>query len=239
VSNQNPPAESPWPVPVSTPPPRRPNHILHLILTFFTCGAWSVVWGVLIARYWGVKDYRNPAEKPGMEKRTSIAASIVVGIVITSVIGSALTPDKAVTVSSPADVTVTWSPEPTTDVSVAPDPVVTTTAAVVKAAPKSPTIAQREAIESAQSYVDMSGFSRDGLLRQLTSNYGEGFKKADAIYAVNHIKVNWNAEAVESARSYLELSGFSRAGLIQQLHSKDGEGFTLKQATYAAKAVGL
>ncbi len=105
----------------------------------------------------------------------------------------------------------------------------TNTAPTAPATPKAKpttTVAQREAIDSAQSYVDMSGFSRAGLIKQLTSSYGEGFKKADAVYAVNHIKVSWYAEAVESARSYLEMGGFSRAGLIQQLHSKYGEEFT-------------
>ena len=102
-----------------------------------------------------------------------------------------------------------------------------------------PTTAQEQAIQSAQSYLEMSGFSRLGLLKQLTSKYGEGFTKADAVYAVDHIKVDWNQQAVESAKSYLEQGGFSRAGLIQQLTSPYGEQFTVKQATYAVNKVGL
>lgn len=101
------------------------------------------------------------------------------------------------------------------------------------------TTAQQNAIESAQSYVDMSGFSRDGLIQQLTSKAGEGFKKPDAVFAVNHIKVDWNKEAVEAAEAYLASSSFSRAGLIQQLSSKAGEQFTHAQAVYAANKVGL
>jgi hypothetical protein len=85
----------------------------------------------------------------------------------------------------------------------------------------------------------MSGFSRAGLIQQLSSKAGEGFKRADAVFAVNHIKVDWNKEAVESVKSYLEMSGFSRASLVQQLSSKAGEQFTLAQATYAANRVGL
>jgi hypothetical protein len=85
----------------------------------------------------------------------------------------------------------------------------------------------------------MSGFSRAGLIGQLSSTSGEGFNVADAVFAVNHIKVDWNKEAVESAKSYLEMGGFSRAGLIQQLSSKAGDQFTLAQATYAATQAGL
>jgi len=101
------------------------------------------------------------------------------------------------------------------------------------------TVAQQNAIESAQSYLDMSGFSRAGLIQQLSSKAGEGFKRDDAVFAVNHVKVDWNKEAVESAKSYLEMSSFSRGGLIQQLSSKSGEQFTRAQATYAANRAGL
>lgn len=101
------------------------------------------------------------------------------------------------------------------------------------------TVAQQNAIQSAQSYLEMSGFSRAGLIQQLTSKAGEGFKMADALFAINHIKVDWNKEAVESAKSYLDMGGFSRASLIQQLSSKAGEQFTPAQAKYAADHVGL
>lgn len=107
-----------------------------------------------------------------------------------------------------------------------------------KAAPDF-TVAQENAIEAAQSYLDMSGFSRAGLIGQLTSKAGEGYKMADAVFAVNHVKVDWNKEAVESAKSYLDMSSFSRSGLIQQLSSKAGDQFTVQQATYAANKVGL
>jgi hypothetical protein len=102
-----------------------------------------------------------------------------------------------------------------------------------------PTVAQEQALESAKSYLDMGGFSRKGLIEQLSSSAGEGFDHADAVWAVNHSGADWNAQAVESAKSYLEMGGFSRASLIDQLHSSAGEGFTLAQATYAADQVGL
>ena len=101
------------------------------------------------------------------------------------------------------------------------------------------TVAQNNAIDSAKSYLEMSGMSRAGLIQQLSSKAGEGYKRKDAVFAVNHITVNWNREAVQSAKSYLEMSGMSRAGLIQQLSSRAGERFTRKQAVYAANKVGL
>ena len=104
------------------------------------------------------------------------------------------------------------------------------------------TLGQENAIGSAQSYLDFSGFSRTGLFEQLTSEYGEGFEAADAEFALAYLEqnglVDWNAEAVESAKSYLEFSQFSRDGLYEQLTSQYGEGFTHEQAEHAVAQVG-
>lgn len=104
------------------------------------------------------------------------------------------------------------------------------------------TLGQQNAIDSAQSYLDFSGFSRAGLFGQLTSEYGEGFEPADAEFALVYLEqnglVDWNAEAVESARSYLDFSSFSRQGLYEQLTSEYGEQFTPDQANHALAAVG-
>ena len=56
-------------------------------------------------------------------------------------------------------------------------------------------------------------FSRKGLIQQLSSSAGEGFSRADATYAVNHIDVNWNEQAAKAAQSYLDTMAFSRQGL--------------------------
>jgi hypothetical protein len=103
------------------------------------------------------------------------------------------------------------------------------------------TTSQEQAVKSAEAYLSTgSGFSRAGLIQQLSSSAGEGFSRADAVFAVNHLRVNWNAQAVKSAKAYMSSgSGFSRAGLIQQLSSSAGEGFTYAQAVYAANQVGL
>ncbi len=97
--------------------------------------------------------------------------------------------------------------------------------------------ANRRALESAESYLAMSGFSKQGLYEQLSSSAGEGFSQAEAQYAVDHVGADWNKEAVESARSYLEMSPMSRNGLIEQLSSSAGEGFTYEQALYAVNKV--
>jgi hypothetical protein len=109
------------------------------------------------------------------------------------------------------------------------------------AAPAGPTASQQQALDSAQSYLsDGQGFSRAGLIKQLTSKYGEGFSQADATWAVDHSGANWDAQAVESAKGYLsDGQGFSRASLIDQLTSPYGEQFTYAQAVYAVNQVGL
>ena len=94
-------------------------------------------------------------------------------------------------------------------------------------------VAQQNAKRSAESYIEMSGFSRSGLIKQLQF---EGFAEKDANRAIDSMNVNWNTEAEQSAKSYMEMSGFSRSGLIGQL---EFEGFTNAQAAHGADSVGL
>lgn len=105
------------------------------------------------------------------------------------------------------------------------------------------TVAQENAVESALSYLEFMSFSRKGLIKQLTSEYGEGFDQADAEFAVKYLEdnglVDWKEQAVKSAESYLDFTSFSRQGLINQLTSEYGEQFTREEAEYAADQVGL
>lgn len=87
---------------------------------------------------------------------------------------------------------------------------------------------QMNALEKAIDYLDYSGFSRKGLINQLEY---EGFSKADAEFAVDYIKPDWNEQAVRKAQDYLDYSSFSRKSLISQLKY---EGFTSEQANYGA-----
>lgn len=99
------------------------------------------------------------------------------------------------------------------------------------------TSAQENALEAAQNYLDLTGFSKAGLIQQLSSSAGDGYSKADATFAANNVGADWNEEAVEAAQNYLDVTAFSKAGLIQQLSSSAGDKFTPAQARYAADKV--
>jgi hypothetical protein len=111
------------------------------------------------------------------------------------------------------------------------------TPAVAPTAPPTPTaleltIGQRNAIGSAESYLNYSAFSASGLINQLLF---EEFSPDDAAFAVASITVDWNEQAAKSAQSYLDYTSFSRQGLVDQLLF---EGFSLDQATFGVAAVG-
>ena len=97
---------------------------------------------------------------------------------------------------------------------------------------------QRNAVRSARQYLSMTGFSRDGLIEQLSSSYGDGYDVADATVAVDSLDVDWNANAARSAEQYLNMTGFSCNGLIEQLSSSYGDKYTASQARYGAQAAG-
>jgi hypothetical protein len=96
----------------------------------------------------------------------------------------------------------------------------------------------RNAVRSAQQYLSLQGFSRDGLIQQLSSSAGDGYDVADATAAVDSLNVDWNENAVKSAKQYLSIQGFSCKGLVQQLSSRAGDKYTLSQATYGAQQAG-
>lgn len=97
---------------------------------------------------------------------------------------------------------------------------------------------QKNAVRSARQYLSMTGFSRDGLIQQLSSSAGEGYDVADATVAVDSLDVDWNENAARSAEQYLSMMGFSCRGLIEQLSSSAGEKYTESQARYGAEKAG-
>ncbi|OBI88651.1 hypothetical protein A9X01_14710 [Mycobacterium asiaticum] len=114
-----------------------------------------------------------------------------------------------------------------------------TTATVAVAPPVAPTTtksgftpAQDNAIAKAKSYLAYTGFSKQGLIKQLEY---DKFSTADATFAVEQIEatggVDWNEQAVKKAKSYLSYSSFSKDGLINQL---EYDGFTPSEAEYGA-----
>jgi hypothetical protein len=115
------------------------------------------------------------------------------------------------------------------------------TAAVFVAAPTwagDLTGSQKNAARSAKQYLSVAGFSRDGLIQQLSSDAGDGYEISDATVAVDSLNIDWNQEAVKSAKQYLSMMGFSCKGLIHQLSSSAGDKYTIDQATYGAKQAG-
>lgn len=92
---------------------------------------------------------------------------------------------------------------------------------------------QNNAVRKAERYLQLLAFSRTGLIKQLEF---EKFSNADATFAVDHIKVDWNEQAAKKAKRYLELQAFSRGGLMDQLIF---EGFTPEQAEHGVNSAGL
>ncbi len=101
------------------------------------------------------------------------------------------------------------------------------------------TPSQRQAVRSAESYLSFMAFSRQGLIDQLSSEFGEGFPRADATVAVDSLTIDWFEQAALSAASYLEQMAFSCQGLIEQLSSQFGEKFTQPEAAYGAQQTGI
>jgi hypothetical protein len=122
--------------------------------------------------------------------------------------------------------------DPVADTAVTTVPLTTTTTAppttTTTAPPEDPEVTN--ARRTAASYVDMTGFSRSGLIDQLEF---EGYSTEAATLAVDTLPggVDWMAEAVESAQSYVGMMGFSHSGLVDQL---EFEGFTPEQAEHGA-----
>lgn len=97
---------------------------------------------------------------------------------------------------------------------------------------------QKNAVRSANQYLSVQGFSRDGLIQQLSSDYGDGYEVSDATVAVDSLNIDWSEQAVKSAKQYLSIQGFSCKGLIEQLASSYGDNYTVSQATYGAQQAG-
>jgi len=101
------------------------------------------------------------------------------------------------------------------------------------------TVPQNNAVRSAKQYLSLQGFSRTGLIQQLSSDAGDGYSVTDATVAVDSLNVDWNKEAVKSAKQYLSIQGFSCKGLIEQLSSSAGDGYTVSEATYGARQAAV
>ena len=97
---------------------------------------------------------------------------------------------------------------------------------------------QKNAVRSAKNYISIQGFSRDGLINQLSSDAGDGYNIDDATIAVDSMDIDFNEQAGKSAKNYISIQGFSCDGLINQLSSSAGDKYTKEQAEYGAKLAG-
>ena len=206
------------------------------------------------------------AASPGFFRRTWRAfrswpkwAQIVTGVVavalvIAAIAGGGSSKDNtklasskkqssaAPTTTPPTTTPPTTAPPTTTPPTTTPPTTAPTTQAPKPTAPPAPaeTPGQANARRSAEQYLSLgNGFSRAGLIQQLSSSFGEGFSLEDATYGVDATHTDWNAQACLSAKGYLKLSAFSHAGLVEQLSSEAGEQFTPDEAEYGVTCAGL
>ena len=88
---------------------------------------------------------------------------------------------------------------------------------------------KKNALKSAEQYLNVMAFSYSGLIDQLEY---EGYTAEEAEYAAKNCGADWNEQAVLSAKQYLETMSFSKDGLIEQL---EYEGYSHEQAVYGAE----
>lgn len=88
------------------------------------------------------------------------------------------------------------------------------------------TFGEKNALASACEYLEVSAFSREGLIEQLEY---EGYTLSEATYGVDNCGADWYYQAYRMATEYLEFMSFSKKELIEQL---EYEGFTSQQAEY-------
>ena len=174
-----------------------------------------------------------PAITPRPKKKGKGCLIVVCVFVILAALGALFGgeesgADSSNTVSSPASVSPSSVPAASSDDS--------SSSAPASSQPDlfaGETVAQKNARNSAESYLSFSAFSYNGLIEQLEY---EGYTTEEATYAADNCGADWNEQAAKSAESYLDMMSFSRQGLIEQL---EYEGFTREQAEYGATQNGL
>lgn len=206
------------------------------LITCGGCGVWALV-DLIIILTGSMKDANGRKVKWNSSKELGIGAVVaaivllVGGIVGATQAGSAS--DSADVASEPPSTATSPSAQaPAAKPSKTPKPTPT------KPAEPSLTNAQENAVRSAENYLSFAPFSRDGLIRQLSSKAGDGYDKQDATVAVDSLKVDWKEQAVKAAENYLSMTGFSCQNLIQQLSSSAGDMYTKAQAQYGAQQAG-
>lgn len=91
----------------------------------------------------------------------------------------------------------------------------------------------KNALKSAQNYLNVMPFSEKGLLRQLTSEAGDKYPEDAAQYAIDNVEVDYNEQALKAAENYQSVMPMSDQELLNQLTSDAGDQYTQEQAQYA------
>lgn len=213
------------------------------LLTLGGFGIWVLVDLILVLV--GAQKDRWGRPLAGYEQHKKIAWIVTGALIALGIVVGAISPrtslaetDNPASFAQPsavASIEATAEPADLSEESSAPiatpDAVATTEPAPAPAVPAL-TLAQENAVESAENYLDFTAFSRSGLIGQLEY---EGYSTEDATFAVDHVAPDWSAEAAESAQSYLDMTAFSRQELLDQLIY---EGFTPEEANFGVTAVG-
>lgn len=91
----------------------------------------------------------------------------------------------------------------------------------------------KNALIKAQTYSDVMHMSRLAIFDQLVSEYGEGFPREAAQYAIDNLVADYNQNALEKAKVYYYQMNMSKDAVREQLVSAYGERFTESEADYA------
>lgn len=182
------------------------------------------------------------ATRPWYKKKRWIGAIVVVVFGIAAAAGGGGSDDDTPTAKQPEVASTAKADDSSKATEVSDEkPATSKPKATAKPKAKKPeaTSAQKNALRAAENYLDFAPFSYKGLIEQLSSDAGDGYDRADATYAADHVDADWKEQAAKAAQNYLDFSPFSRQGLIEQLTSDAGDGYTMEQATYGVDKAGL
>lgn len=91
----------------------------------------------------------------------------------------------------------------------------------------------KSALSKAKSYSDVMHMSKQGIYKQLTSEYGEKFSAEAGQYAIDNLVVDYKENALAKAKDYQSTMNMSPEAIRDQLTSENGEQFTQEEADYA------
>lgn len=224
------------------------------LLKLFTLGGFGIWWLVdLILTLAGKQTDKAGRALAGYDQHKKLAwiitaALVAVGIVISAVNGSraATTPSALVDAPVATEAAAPAASEPPATEPSEPVEAVADEPAEKPAEKPAEEPAQVEtpaepavpsdhasALRKAQTYADMMHMSKAGIYDRLSSEYGEKFSPEAAQYAVDNLKVDYNANALAKAKEYQKLMDMSPDAIREQLTSEFGEKFTQEEADYA------